>query len=89
MHVWYLYCIEIRMEYLLFIIPLCNHERLKIKIIDNKTVNILVNTDTFDKNMFKFIGPRVFNEIVSLDFYKRCNNKVGLKTNIKKYLIEN
>ena len=51
--------------------------------------NLLVNSDTYGKKMLKFIGPRVFNEIVSLDFYNRCNNKIGFKTNMKKHLIEN
>ena len=46
--------------------------------------NILVSTNSYGKNMLKFIGPRVFNEIVDLDFYKRCNTKVGFKTNLKK-----
>ena len=49
--------------------------------------NTLVNSDTYGKNMLKFIGPRVFNEIVQLDFYKRCNNKVGFKTNMKNFLL--
>ena len=51
--------------------------------------SILVSSDTYGKNMLKFIGPRIFNEIVLLDFYKCCNNKVGFKTNMKKYLIGN
>ena len=51
--------------------------------------NILVNSDTYGKNLFQFIGPLVFNKIVEFDFYKRCNNKVGFKTNMKKYLIDN
>ena len=50
--------------------------------------NILVSTNSYGKNMLKFIGPRVFNEIVDLDFYKRCNTKVGFKTNLKKYLLD-
>ena len=51
--------------------------------------NILVNTDSYGKHMLKFIGPRIFNEIVTLDFYNRCNNKVGFKTNLKKYILGN
>jgi hypothetical protein len=51
--------------------------------------NILVNTDLYGKKMFQFIGPRVFNKIVDLEFFKRCNNKVGFKTSMKKYLIDN
>ena len=51
--------------------------------------NILVNTDSYGKHMLKFIGPRIFNEIVTLEFYNRCNNKVGFKTNLKKYILGN
>ena len=51
--------------------------------------NTLVNTDLHGKKMFHFIGPRVFNKIVVLEFYKRCNSKVGFKTKMKKYLIDN
>ena len=41
--------------------------------------NILVSTDLHGKKMIQFIGPRVFNKIVGLDFYKSCNSKVGFK----------
>ena len=49
----------------------------------------LIDTDLYGKKMFQFIGPRVFNKIVDLEFFKRCNNKVGFKTSMKKYLIDN
>ena len=39
--------------------------------------------------MLHFIGPRIFNKIVELKFYRSCNTKVGFKTNMKKYLIDN
>ena len=51
------------------------------------SVNFLVSTDTYGKNMLQFIGPRIFNEIVSLDFYNRCNNKIGFKSCMKKHLL--
>ena len=35
--------------------------------------NTLVNTDLHGKKMLRFIGPRVFNSIVKLDFYKNAN----------------
>ena len=50
--------------------------------------NILVSTNTYGKNMLKFIGPKVFNEIVDLDFYKRCKTKLGFKANMKKYILD-
>ena len=51
------------------------------------SVNFLVSTDTYGKNMLQFIGPRIFNEIVSLDFYNRCNTKIGFKNCTKKHLL--
>ena len=51
--------------------------------------NISVNTDLYGKKMLHFIGPRVYNKIVELEFYKSCNSKVGFKTNMKKYLLDN
>ena len=51
------------------------------------SVNFLASTDTYGKNMLKFIGPRVFNEIVCLDFYNRCSNKIGFKNCMKKHLL--
>ena len=51
------------------------------------SVNFLVSTDTYGKNMLQFIGPRIFNKIVSLDFYNRCNTKIGFKNCMKKHLL--
>ena len=50
--------------------------------------NILVNTTSYGKNMLKFIGPKIFNEIVTLDFYDRCSHVAGFKSNLKKYLLD-
>ena len=49
--------------------------------------NILVNTDLHGKKMFKFIGPRIFNNIVNLDFYKKCKSKTQFKRKIKDFLL--
>jgi hypothetical protein len=51
--------------------------------------NTLVNTDLHGKKMLRFIGPRVFNSIVELDFYKKCKSKQLFKNKIKDYLIVN
>ena len=51
--------------------------------------NILVKTDLHGKKMFRFIGPRVFNCIVELNFYKNCKTKQHFKNKIKDYLIGN
>ena len=49
--------------------------------------NILVNTDLHGKKMFKFIGPRIFNNIVNLDFYKKCKSKTQFKRKMKDFLL--
>ena len=49
--------------------------------------NILVNTDLHGKKKFKYIGPRIFNKIVSLDFYKKCKNKIQFKRKMKDFLL--
>ena len=49
--------------------------------------NIIVNTDMHGKKKFKFIGPRIFNKISSLDFYKNCKNKCEFKRKMKDFLL--
>ena len=51
------------------------------------SVDFLASTDKYGKNMLQFIGPRFFNEIITLDFYKRCNSKIGFKSCMKKHLL--
>ena len=51
--------------------------------------NVPARTDFYGKKSFHFIGPRVFNKIVELDFFKTCNSLVGFKTNLKKFLLDN
>ena len=51
--------------------------------------NVPVRTDFYGKKSLHFIGPRVFNKIVELDFFKTCNSLVGFKTNLKKFLLQN
>ena len=48
--------------------------------------NNIVNTDLHGKKMLQFIGPKIFNKIVDLDFYRRCKNKASFKKKIKQYL---
>ena len=50
--------------------------------------NIIVNTDMHGKKKFKFIGPRIFNKISSLDFYKKCKNKCQFKRKMKDFLLD-
>ena len=49
--------------------------------------NLLVNTDLHGKKKFKYIGPRIFYKIVSLDFYKKCKNKIQFKRKMKDFLL--
>ena len=49
--------------------------------------NIIVNTDMHGKKKFKFIRPRIFNKISSLDFYKNCKNKCEFKRKMKDFLL--
>ena len=38
--------------------------------------NVLVKTDTHGKKMLKFLGPRILNSILELDFYEISKTKV-------------
>ena len=49
--------------------------------------NRLVNTDLQGKKLLKFLGPRIFNAMVDLEFYKNCNTKPNFKQKMKKYLL--
>ena len=51
----------------------------------NKLSQILVNTDMHGKKLFKFFGPRVFNNITNLDFYKKCKCKNKFKRKMKDF----
>ena len=51
--------------------------------------NVPARTDFYGKKSLHFIGPRVFNKIVELDFFTSCNSVVGFKTNLKRFLIHN
>ena len=54
---------------------------------DKLAENILVNTDLHGKKLLKFLGPRIFNKIIDLDFYHTCKNKIHFKNKLKNYLI--
>ena len=49
--------------------------------------NILVNTDMHGKKMLRFLGPRIFNHILELEFYERCKAKSQFKSRMKDYLL--
>ena len=49
--------------------------------------NIFVNTDLHGKKRLKYIGPRIFNKIVNLNFYKTCKNKCQFKRKMKDFLL--
>ena len=64
------------------------HDHCTRSTTQNKlSQNLLVNTDLHGKKKFKYIGPRIFNEIVSLDFYKNCKNKNQFKRKMKDFLL--
>ena len=48
----------------------------------------IINTVLHGKQMLQFIGPKIFNKIVDLDFYKKCKNKASFKKKNKQYLID-
>ena len=45
--------------------------------------NRLVNTDSQGKKLLKFVGPRIYNVMVDLEFYKNCNTKPHFKQKMK------
>ena len=47
--------------------------------------NRLVNTDSQGKKLLKFVGPRIYNVMVDLEFYKNCNTKPHFKQKMKKH----
>ena len=49
--------------------------------------NLLVNTNLHGKKSLKFLGPRIFNKIVSLNFYNTCKNKNSFKGKLKEFLL--
>ena len=53
------------------------------------SVNMLVNTELHGKKLLKFVGPRIFNKIIGLDFYTSCKKKHHFKNKKKKYLLWN
>ena len=64
------------------------HKHCTRSSTENKlSQNMLVNTETHGKRMFKFIGPRIFNNIVNLDFFKKCKSKSQFKTKMKDFLL--
>ena len=58
------------------------------KSLNKLSENTLVKTNLHGKKMIRFLGSRVFNSIVELNFYKKCNSKHYFKKKIKEYLID-
>ena len=63
-----------------------NHET-RFSCSNKLAVNKLVSTDLHGKKLLKFVGPRIFNKILDLDFYAACKTKAHFKNKMKKYLI--
>ena len=51
------------------------------------SVNVAVNTSTHGQTMFKYIGPRIFNELKGLHFYDITKAKKTFRKNYKIHMI--
>ena len=49
--------------------------------------NLLVRTETHGKRMFRFIGPRLHNELVNLNLFEKCTTKHQFKKKVKANLL--
>ena len=54
----------------------------------NKCENVGVHTTTHGFTMFKFRGPKVFNNIKDFDFYTDSKSVQSFRKKYKSYLIE-
>ena len=54
----------------------------------NLRENVAVNNKTHGFTMFKFKGPKVFNNIKDLDFYSDSKNVQSFRKKYRSYLIE-
>ena len=59
----------------------------RLAIANKLSVNIAVNTSTHGQTMFKYLGPRIFNELKELHFYDITKTKKRFRRKYKTYLI--
>ena len=69
-------------------VNIIHEHNIRASSLNKFSENNIVNTDLHGKKMLQFIGPKIFNKIVDLDFYRRCKNKASFKNKIKQYLID-
>ena len=65
------------------------HEHKTRQASDYKlSENVIVNTITHGKTMFKFKGPKILNLVKDLKFYKEANSKIYFRKKYKAFTIE-
>ena len=68
-------------------VSLTHSYRTRMASTGKLSQNFRIRTETHGKKMLKFIGPRLFNDIIELDIYKNSKYKNGFTKSHKKYLL--
>ena len=63
------------------------HEHETRQSFHNKLIEIPFRTVTHGKNMFKFKGPKILNELTDLNCYREAKTKLYFRKKYKNYLL--